>query len=290
MSTLSTLSTSDTPADTLITKFNANFSALNTDKLEASDIAGKQNTLVSGTNIKTINSNSLLGSGDLSIPVLTDGDKGDIVLSSSATVWTVDSGVITNAKLADVSSATFKGRTTVWTGSPEDMTATQATALLNVATTSLKGLMSSSDKIKLDTIPSSPVTKKWCLVQRYADQSITSITWTAVSFDTETNDTSSYYSSWTDITIQENWLYSMTWVITYDLFWSSTTLQVEIYRNWGVLFHNDVVSSSWPTSVYVSWDYYLFSWDVIKLLWYHNGWWSTKILWWEWKVFLNIYK
>ena len=32
-----------------------------------SDIAGKQDTLVSGTNIKTINNNSILGSGDITI-------------------------------------------------------------------------------------------------------------------------------------------------------------------------------------------------------------------------------
>ena len=36
--------------------------------------ASKQDTLVSGTNIKTINSNSLLGSGDL---VITGGDGND---------------------------------------------------------------------------------------------------------------------------------------------------------------------------------------------------------------------
>lgn len=291
--------TSWTPALTDITVFwwpsgwaevkKSTFSSIK-DLLKTSYDALYQAILVSGTNIKTVNGNTLLWSGNLALPVLSDWNYTDATISSSGTVITINNWVVTNAKLANVSSATFKWRTTVGTGDPEDMTATQATALLNTATTSLKGLMSSADKIKLDTIPSSPVTKKWCLVQRYADQSITSITWTAVSFDTETNDTSSYYSSWTDITIQENWLYSMTWVITYDLFWSSTTLQVEIYRNWGVLFHNDVVSSSWPTSVYVSWDYYLFSWDVIKLLWYHNGWWSTKILWWEWKVFLNIYK
>lgn len=35
------------------------------------EVTGKQDTLVSGTNIKTINSNSILGSGDLSIPVPT---------------------------------------------------------------------------------------------------------------------------------------------------------------------------------------------------------------------------
>jgi hypothetical protein len=36
-----------------------------------------------------------------------------------------------NSKLADVATSTFKGRTTAGTGSPEDLTSTQATALLN---------------------------------------------------------------------------------------------------------------------------------------------------------------
>lgn len=39
---------------------------------------------------------------------------------------------VTNAMLVDVPTATFKGRTTGGTGSPEDLTVTQATALLNV--------------------------------------------------------------------------------------------------------------------------------------------------------------
>lgn len=35
--------------------------------ITSADISGKQNTLVSGTNIKTVNGNSLLGSGDLTV-------------------------------------------------------------------------------------------------------------------------------------------------------------------------------------------------------------------------------
>ena len=37
----------------------------------ASDVATKQNTLVSGTNIKSVNNNSLLGSGNLSVGTIT---------------------------------------------------------------------------------------------------------------------------------------------------------------------------------------------------------------------------
>jgi hypothetical protein len=54
---------------------------------------------------------------------------------------TIQAGMVTNAKLADMPTATFKGRTAAGTGVPEDLTATQATALLNNFTTGLKGLV-----------------------------------------------------------------------------------------------------------------------------------------------------
>jgi hypothetical protein len=79
------------------------------------------------------------GSGSVS-----DGDKGDVTVSSGGATWTIDAGVVTNAKLASVATATFKGRTTAGAGAPEDLTATQATALLNVFTSGLKGLAPAS--------------------------------------------------------------------------------------------------------------------------------------------------
>ena len=64
---------------------------------------------------------------------VSDGDKGDVVVSGTGTVWTIDANVVSNAKMADVATATIKGRSTAGTGDPEDLTAAQARALLNVA-------------------------------------------------------------------------------------------------------------------------------------------------------------
>jgi hypothetical protein len=60
---------------------------------------------------------------------IADGDKGDITIAAG--VWTIDNDVVTNAKLNNMSSQTIKGRTTGGSGDPEDLTATQATAILN---------------------------------------------------------------------------------------------------------------------------------------------------------------
>lgn len=73
---------------------------------------------------------------------ITDGDKGDISVSSG--VWTIDAGAVDNAKLADMATARIKGRTTAGTGDPEDLTGTQATALLDTFTSAAKGLVPAS--------------------------------------------------------------------------------------------------------------------------------------------------
>jgi hypothetical protein len=75
---------------------------------------------------------------------ISDGDKGDITVSASGTVWTVDNNSISNAKLAQIATARLRGRVTAATGNVEDLTGTQATTLLDIFTTSLKGLAPAS--------------------------------------------------------------------------------------------------------------------------------------------------
>ncbi len=108
---------------------------------------------ITGTNTgdqTTITGNA--GSATILQTGRTIGMTGDVVWTSpsfngSANVTaagTIQNDVVSNAKLANVATATFKGRVTAATGDPEDLTGTQATTLLDVFTSGLKGLAPAS--------------------------------------------------------------------------------------------------------------------------------------------------
>lgn len=70
---------------------------------------------------------------------IPDGDKGDITVSNNGATWTIDTSAVTNAKLANVPTNTFKGRVAAGTGDVQDLTVAQvktALALNNVDNTS----------------------------------------------------------------------------------------------------------------------------------------------------------
>lgn len=104
---------------------------------------GKQATLVSATNIKTINSTSLLGAGDIAISgSVPDGDKGDITVSVSGATWTIDNNAVTTAKITDsnvtlakiqdIATNRILGRSTAGSGVTEALTLLATRTLLNV--------------------------------------------------------------------------------------------------------------------------------------------------------------
>lgn len=71
--------------------------------------------------------------------------SGDVSGSgTTAITTTIGANKVTNSMLAQVATAIFKGRNTAGTGNVEDLTATQATALLDTFTSSLKGLTPAS--------------------------------------------------------------------------------------------------------------------------------------------------
>ena len=56
-------------------------------------------------------------------PGVTDGDKGDITVSSSGAVWTIDNNAITDAKLRDSAAVSIIGRSANSSGDPADIAA-----------------------------------------------------------------------------------------------------------------------------------------------------------------------
>jgi hypothetical protein len=91
--------------------------------------------------------------GNISAPNLSGTNTGDQTITLTGDVTgtgtgsfaaTIANDAVTNAKLANMATATIKGRTTAGSGDPEDLTGTQATTLLDTFTSSLKGLAPAS--------------------------------------------------------------------------------------------------------------------------------------------------
>lgn len=104
--------------------------------------------------ITSVTVNSPLSGGGASGAVtigMANGDRGDITTttgSQTGDTWTIDNDVVTYQKMQNVSAtARFLGRITAGAGDPEELTGTQATSLLDQASTvaTTKGVVPGSN-------------------------------------------------------------------------------------------------------------------------------------------------
>jgi hypothetical protein len=104
-------------------------------------ILGRFNASTGGVEEIGIGTGIRLTSGQLT-SYIPDGTKGDILVSGS--VWTLGNETVDNANLSQVPTGTLKGRKTAGTGTPEDLTFSDVTPLLDVFTTSTRGIVPAS--------------------------------------------------------------------------------------------------------------------------------------------------
>ena len=102
------------------------------------------------TQLNTALSDAVVATGGGTATGINTGDQtialtGDVAGSGTGSIAaTIAAGAVSNTKLANVASATIKGRASAGAGDPEDLSGTQTTALLDTFTSALKGLAPAS--------------------------------------------------------------------------------------------------------------------------------------------------
>lgn len=130
---------------------NANVISVNTTQ----NISALSNLTSDGL-VKTYGGNGALSIATASdFPILnqnTTGYAANVITNANLTgpitsvgnATSVEANVITNSMLSQIATQVFKGRTSAGTGNVEDLTATEATAMLNTFNASEKGLVPAS--------------------------------------------------------------------------------------------------------------------------------------------------
>jgi hypothetical protein len=91
--------------------------------------------------------------GTIGGPGIPDGDKGDITVSTSGTVWTIDTGAVTYAKMQNVSAtARLLGRSSAGAGPMEELTAATVKTMLGLTFGDLPGAIPDAQVPDLNTL------------------------------------------------------------------------------------------------------------------------------------------
>lgn len=94
-------------------------------KVKALLAAGTNVTITANDGLETLTINAATGG-------VSDGDKGDITVSGSGTVWTIDNDAVTFDKIQNVATNRVLARSTSGTGSVEALTLPDFRNLINV--------------------------------------------------------------------------------------------------------------------------------------------------------------
>jgi hypothetical protein len=112
--------------------------------------AGPVQEITLGTNLSMSAGGVLSAAGASGV---ADGDKGDLTVTASGTVWTIDPGAVTYAKIQNVSAAArLLGRFTAGPGPLEELTAAQAKTILGTTFGDLTGSASDAQIPNLNTL------------------------------------------------------------------------------------------------------------------------------------------
>ncbi len=100
---------------------------------------------------------------------VTDGDKGDITVASTGTVWTIDNDAVTYAKMQNVSASRLLGRYTASTGDTQEISL-GAGLTLNTGTGVLDTVVNTASVVKTEEFTANGVLTSFTAVTGTIDQ------------------------------------------------------------------------------------------------------------------------